>query len=178
MAEAGYPNGEGFPELELVVRPSEKRDGLVIANIYKQVLGIKPKVVTKEFSVQIEDFNRMDFDLRLSGSGGDYDPDDGLVDWMSTTSKFNGRDRDKSKHPFGFFSDAEADRLIAEQSLTADLEERKTLVRKADAITSDKVACGFLYHPVNVQVRHKSVNFPAESRIPGLHDFDRVTLAS
>lgn len=178
LAEAGYPNGEGFPELELVVRPSEKRDGLVIANIYKQVLGIKPKVVTKEFSVQIEDFNRMDFDLRLAGSGGDYDPDDGLIDWMSTTSKFNGRDRDRTKHPFGFFSDAEADRLIAAQSLTADLEQRKTLVRKADAITSDKVACGFLYHPVDVQVRHKSVNFPAESRIPGLHDFDRVTLAS
>jgi hypothetical protein len=38
------------------------------------------------------------------------------------------------------------------------------------------VACGFLYHPIDAQVRHKSVNYPAESRIPGLHDLDRVTL--
>ncbi|MEO0820779.1 MAG: ABC transporter substrate-binding protein, partial [Pseudomonadota bacterium] len=177
LAEAGFPGGEGFPELELYVRPSEKRDGLVIANIYKQVLGIKVNVSTKEFSVQIEDFNRMEFDMRLGGSGGDYDPDDGIVDWMSTTSKFNGRTRDKEKYPFGFFSEADADALIAAQSVTPNLEERKALVQQANQITSDKVACGFLYHPVDVQVRHKSVNFPAESRIPGLNDLDRVTLS-
>jgi len=127
--------------------------------------------------VSIEDFNRMEFDMRLGGSGGDYDPDDGLVDWMSTTSKFNGRTRDKERYPFGFFSEAEADRLIDAQSTTADLEERRALVQQANKITSDKVCCAFLYHPIDVQVRHKSVNFPAESRIPGLHDFDRVTLA-
>ena len=177
LASAGYPGGKGFPELELVVRPSEKRDGLVLSNIYEQVLGVKVKVVTKEFSVQIDDFFRMDFDMRLGGSGGDYDPDDGVVDWMRTTSKFNGRTRDKSKYPFGYFSEAEADRLIEEQSLTADPKARRGLVQKANAITSDKVACAFLYHPVHVQVRHKSVNFPEESRIAGLHDFDRVTLS-
>jgi ABC-type transport system substrate-binding protein len=178
LADAGYPGGKGFPELELVVTPQQKRDGLVIANIYKQVLGIKVNVVTKEFSVQIDDFNKMDFDMRLGGSGGDYDPDDGVIDWMQTTSKFNGRTRDKATKPFGFFSEAEADKLIAEQSVTPDPEARKALVQKANAITSDKVACAFLYHPVDVQVYHKSVNFPAESRIPGLHDFDRVTVKS
>jgi len=49
-------------------------------------------------------------------------------------------------------------------------------VQKANSITSDKVACAFLYHPVDVQVYHKSVSYPDESRIPGLHDFDRVTI--
>jgi ABC-type transport system substrate-binding protein len=176
LAEAGYPGGDGFPELDLIVRPSEKRDGLVISNIFKSVLGIKVNVVQKEFSVQIEDFNRMDFDMRLGGSGGDYDPDDGVVDWMRTDSKFNGRTRDKEKHPFGFWSNDEADELIAEQSVTAKPEDRRALVQQANKLTSDKVACGFLYHPVDVQVRRKEVNFPAESRIPGLNDLDRVTL--
>jgi peptide/nickel transport system substrate-binding protein len=176
MASAGYPGGKGFPELELVTTPSQKRYGLVLSNIYKQVLGITVKVVTKEFSVQIEDFNKMDFDMRLGGSGGDYDPDDGLVDWMVSDSKFNGPTRDKEKNPFGFFADAEVDTIVAEQSVTADPDARKALVQKANAISSDKVACAFLYHPVDVQVYHKSVNYPAESRIPGLHDFDRVSL--
>ena len=148
----------------------------MLANIYKQVLGITVNVTPKEFSVGIEDFNKMEFDMRLGGSGGDYDPDDGIVDWMITDSKFNGRTRDKEKYPFGYFSNAEADALISEQSVTADLETRKEMVQTANQITSDRVACGFLYHPVDVQVRHSSVNFPAESRIPGLHDFDRVTL--
>ena len=134
------------------------------------------KVVTKEFSVQIENFNKMDFDMRLGGSGGDYDPDDGLVDWMITDSKFNGPTRDKAKHPFGFFSEAEADSAISEESVTADPEIRRQLVQKANLISSNKVACAFLYHPVDIQVYHTSVNYPDESRIPGLHDFDRVTL--
>jgi len=176
LAEAGFPGGEGFPELDLITTPAQKRNGLVVANIYKTVLGIKVNVTPKEFSVGIEDFNNMEFDMRLGGSGGDYDPDDGVVDWMKTSSKFNGRTRDMDKYPTGYFSSTEADALIDQQSVTANLDQRKALVQQANQITSDKVACGFLYHPVDVQVRHKSVNFPAESRIPGLHDFDRVTL--
>jgi ABC-type transport system substrate-binding protein len=176
LAEAGFPGGAGFPELELITTPAQKRNGLVLANIYKQVLGITVKVTPKEFSVGIQDFNNCEYDMRLGGSGGDYDPDDGIVDWMMTGSKFNGRTRDTEKYAFGYFSNAEVDALTEEQSVTADLEKRKALVQTANQITSDRVACGFLYHPVDVQVRHKSVNFPAESRIPGLHDFDRVTL--
>ena len=85
----------------------------------------------KDFSVGIEQFNKNDYDMRLGGSGGDYDPDDGVVDWMQTTSKFNGRARNKDIHPFGFFSSAEADAAIAKQSVTADPTERKKLVQEA-----------------------------------------------
>ena len=47
--------------------------------------------------------------------------------------------------------------------MTANPEERKALVQKANAITSDKVACGFLYHPVDVQVYITKVNYPRMS---------------
>ena len=177
MADAGYPNGEGFPEIKLQTTPNTRRDGLVVANILKQVLGISVVVDPKDLSVGIEEFNKMDFDLRLGGSGGDYDPDDGLVDWMQTSSKFNGRDRDQSVHPFGFFSEAEADAATDEQSVTAKPEDRRALVQKANAITSNKVACGFLYHPVDVLVHSTSVIVPEDARIPGLHELDRISLA-
>jgi len=176
LAAAGFPGGKGFPELEMIVTPASKRNGLVLANIYKTVLGITIKIVPKEFSVGIQDFNNMEFDMRLGGSGGDYDPDDGLVDWMKTSSKFNGRTRDVAKYPFGYYSNDASDSLTDEQSVTADLEARKKLVQEANQITSDRVACGFLYHPVDVLVHSKAVNVPAENRIPGLADLDRVTL--
>lgn len=176
MAEAGYPGGAGFPTLKLQTTPNGRRLGLVVANIYKVVLGIDVEVDPKEFSVGIEEFNKMDFDLRLGGSGGDYDPDDGLIDWMMSTSKFNGPDRDTSELPFGFFSEAEVDALSLEQSVTADPEARRALVQQANRITSDKVCCGFLYHPVDILVYSSKVNVPPQSRIPGLHDFDRMTL--
>jgi len=177
MAAAGYPGGEGFPTMRLQTTPNGRRLGLVVANIYKQVLGITVEVDPKEFSVGIEEFNKMEFDLRLGGSGGDYDPDDGLVDWMQTQSKFNGPLRDKDALPFGFYSEAESDAAIDEQAVTADPDARRALVQKANKITSDKVACGFLYHPVDILVHNNRVNVPTESRIPGLHDFDRITLS-
>lgn len=176
LADAGYPDGKGIPTLKMLHTPSTRRDSLVIANILKTGLGINVELETKDFPVLIDQFDKMDFDLCRLGSGGDFDPDDGVVDWMQTSSKFNGRTRDKDKMAFGFFSDAEVDRLIDEQSRTADLEKRKSLVQKVDKITSDKVACAFLYHPMDIMVHRKEVSFPAESRIPGLVDLDRTTV--
>ncbi len=177
LAEAGYPEGKGFPEISIICRPDERRQVQVITNILKRNLGIDVKLVTQDFPVLLENFQAMNYELLRVGSGGDFDPDDALVDWMTKTSKFNGRNRDTSKMPFGHFHDPEVDRLTDEQSITPDPERRKELIQKANRITSDKVASCFLYHPIDALVHHKRVNFPAVSRIPGLVDLDRVTIA-
>jgi len=177
LAEAGYPDGKGFPKLTLLTTPSNRRESQVVANILSKNLNIKVDIATKDFPVMIEDFDAMRYDLLRIGSGGDYDPDDGLVDWMQTASKFNGPKRDKSKQAFGYFSEQEVDRLTTEQRLQSDPQKRREMVQKANKITSDKLASAFLYHPVDVLVHHKRVNFPQVSRIPGLVDLDRTTLS-
>jgi ABC-type transport system substrate-binding protein len=177
LADGGYPNGEGFPKLKVVLTPSAKREVTVIANILKRNLNIDLELDIKDFPVLIDQFDTMDWDVVRLGSGGDFDPDDGLVDWMQTSSKFNGRKRDKAQFPFGFFSDMEVDDLVDKERVTADPAKRKELVQKANKITSDKVAGVFIFHPADILVYRKSVNFPAESRIPGLVDLDRVTLS-
>ena len=50
-------------------------------------------------------------------------------------------------------------------------------MQEANKITSDKVASAFLFHQMDILVHHNSVNFPPESRIPGLVDLDRTTLS-
>ena len=177
LAEAGYPDGEGFPTLKIIHTPDARREVQVIANILKTNLGIEISPDTRDFPVLIDAFDRMDWDLVRLGSGGDYDPDDGLVDWMQTGSKFNGRERDKDKFAFGFFSDAKVDELIDQQRLETDPEQRKAMVQEVNKITSDKVASAFLFHPMDILVYHNSVNFPEQSRIPGLVDLDRTTLS-
>ncbi|HEY64146.1 MAG TPA: ABC transporter substrate-binding protein [Caldilineae bacterium] len=177
LAEAGYPNGEGFPTLKLMVTPAGKREGEIIIDILKKNLNINVELDIKDFPVLIDHFDSMDFDMLRIGSGGDYDPDDALVDWMQTESKFNGPNRDKETMPFGFFSDKEVDELIEQERVETNLERRKELVQKANKITSDKVAAVFLYHPLDILVYRKEVNYPDESRIPGLVDLDRVTIA-
>ncbi|MEM9061589.1 MAG: ABC transporter substrate-binding protein [Pseudomonadota bacterium] len=177
LAEAGFPGGEGFPELRILCTASTRRDCLVIKNILKKNLGINIELDVKDFPVLLDEFRAMSFDLCRLGSGGDFDPDDGIVDWIQTESKFNGRDRNKDEMPFGWFSDPEVDRLVTEQSVTADPAARKALVQQANQISSDKVAQAFLYHPSDTMVWRKEVNFPDASRIPGLVDLDRVTLS-
>lgn len=176
LADAGYPDGEGIRPLQLLVTPAGRREGEVIANMYRENLNIEIELDVKDFTVLIEDQNAMNFDLCRLGSGGDFDPDDALADWMTTDSRFNGPDRDTEMMPFGFFSDTRVDELIAEQSSTADPEARRALVQEANKITSDKVATIFTHHPLDILVYREEVTFPDESRIPGLVDLDRVTI--
>lgn len=178
MADAGYPDGKGFPKLRLTCTPTGRREAQVVAAILKENLGITIELDTKEWTVNVEEFDSMNWDLRTSGSGGDFDPDDGLVDWMQTQSKFNGRKRDQEKMPFGYFSDGEVDKLVNQQSVEADPDKRKALVQQANQITSDKVASVFSYHPSDILVHSSKLDFPKESRIPGLVDLDRVSFKS
>jgi len=175
LAEAGFPDGEGFPTLKLLVTPAAKREGEVLVDILKTNLNIDVELDIKDWTVLIELFDTMDFDMVRIGSGGDYDPDDGLVDWMQTGSKFNGPNRPDDM-PFGLFSIKEVDELIEQERAETDLNKRKELVQRANQLTSDKVAAAFTHHPVDTLVYRTEVNYPDESRIPGLVDLDRATL--
>lgn len=177
LADAGFPGGKGFPTMKLTITPAGRREGQIIADILKRNLGITVELDTKDFPVLIEAFDANQYDMLRVGSGGDYDPDDGLVDWMLTTSKFNGPKRDKATESFGYFSDKEVDSLTAQERVEPDLAKRKALVQQANKLTSDKVASTFLYHPLDILVYRKEIVFPAESRIPGLVDLDRVSFA-
>jgi peptide/nickel transport system substrate-binding protein len=176
LAAAGYPGGEGIRPLVLTLNPDDRRRGQVLADIMRREIGVEIQLDPVDNTVLGERRDRLDFDLLVQNSGGDFDPDDGLVDFMTTESKFNAHSRDKDKYPFGYFSEAEVDRLVAEQSVTPDLERRRELVQQANLLTSDKVAAMFVFHPVSPLVTRKEVNFPAESRIPDLVDLDLVTV--
>jgi peptide/nickel transport system substrate-binding protein len=178
LAKAGFAKGEGMRPLVLTIIPDDRRRGQVFADIMRRELGVEIKLDPVDVTILGDRRDRMDFDLLVQNSGGDFDPDDGLVDFMTTESKFNAHSRDKAKYPFGYFSDKEVDRLTAEQSVTPDPERRRELVQKANLLTSDKVAAMFVFHPVSPLVTRKEVNFPAESRIPDLVDLDRVTVSS
>jgi ABC-type transport system substrate-binding protein len=177
LADAGFPDGEGFPTIQLLVTPDGSREGQIIQNMYSENLGINIELDIKDFTVLIEQGNAMDYDLMRLGSGGDFDPDDALVDWMITESRFNGPDRDVETMPFGFWSDSEVDAIIAQQATETDLEARKALVQQANQATSDKVAAIFTHHPLDILIYRAEVNFPDVSRIPGLVDLDRVSIS-
>ena len=177
LAAAGYPNGEGFPKLKILVRQDRRRDVQVISDILKKNLNIDTEVEPVDTTVSGERFWAMDFDMLRIGSAADFDPDDGMVDWMMTTSKFNGPTRDKATQRFGFWSEKRADELIDTQNKQTDPEVRREMVKEANKITSDKVAMAFIFHPTWFFIYRKNVNFPKESWITGLADLDRTTIS-
>jgi len=64
------------------------------------------------------------------------------------------------------------------ERVETDLDKRKELVQQANQLTSDKVAAVFLFHPTDILVYRTDVNYPEVSRIPGLVDLDRTTIAT
>ncbi|MGI9333980.1 MAG: ABC transporter substrate-binding protein [Gammaproteobacteria bacterium] len=176
LADAGYPGGQGFPRLKLGSTPAQRREIQIIKSMLKRNLGIEVELETKDVPVLLDEFLSMRWDMIRLGSGGDFDPDDAIVDWMQTDSKFNGLKRDKTKFAFGYFSENRVDELIQQQRLETNLDDRKAMVQEANKLTSDKVASAFVYHRMNILVHNKRVNFPKVSRIPGLVDLDRVTM--
>jgi len=107
------------------------------------------------------------------GSGADLDPNDSLVDWFRTSSKFNGPKRPESME-YGFYSNPEVDELINEQRVTVDLDERIELVKELNLKISNDPAAAFLFHPTDDLALNKKVK--GFKFIPGLRDLQTVYL--
>jgi len=74
LAEAGYPDGEGFPELTLsyYTHPTVKKLVEAMQQMWKKNLNIDLKVANAEWQVYYADVMAMNYDICAMGWGGDY----------------------------------------------------------------------------------------------------------
>jgi oligopeptide transport system substrate-binding protein len=63
LAEAGYPDGKGFPALELTTISSEinQRIAEAIQQMWRRDLGIEIRITQKEFKVLLDTFDTLDY---------------------------------------------------------------------------------------------------------------------
>jgi len=144
MAEAGYPDGKGFPVMELWLRgPSTttKAAAEMIAAMLKQNLGIEVKIRPVEKKLYSDALIRGEVDFSLISWLYDYvDPSDFLdVVWHS----------EKGRHEW---KNDEFDRLIEAARMERDPERRLELYRQAERILVEDVGGVFLWHPMNAQM--------------------------
>ncbi len=81
LAEAGYPNGENWPGLELVYNTSESHRKIAVAlqQMWKDVLNIDVTISNQEWKVYLDSVTQMHFDIARRGWIGDYvDPNNFL----------------------------------------------------------------------------------------------------
>jgi peptide/nickel transport system substrate-binding protein/oligopeptide transport system substrate-binding protein len=139
LAEAGFPEGEGFPTLELWLR----NEGAALQAVYQavaasiqQCLGVTIEVSNKDTKVYMDSLNAKPTQLTFGGVsyGMDFlDPSNMLGIWLST-----GRHSWKND---------EFDRLVTEaSSMTSDPQKRLEMFKEAEKILVDDVGGIFIAH--------------------------------
>jgi oligopeptide transport system substrate-binding protein len=87
LADAGYPNGQGFPTLTITVtdRPDRKAEGEFLQQAWKEILGINTEIQAVDAKTRSSTFNSMNFDLFPGGWQNDYpDPENSLIGLFDT----------------------------------------------------------------------------------------------
>ena len=152
LAEAGYPEGEGFPSLVMTVRgdpaPLETSTTQAYAAMIEEHLGIPVEIQVMDRQAFYDDMSTIQFGWVSYGM--DYfDPLNMLGDVWHT----GGR------HPW---SNAEYDKLIDEAgTFIGDPEERIAMFQQAERILVEDVPAIFTYFVTPIQLIKPYVTGPA-----------------
>ena len=127
LAEAGYPEGAGFPDIEIMISANEKTKAIAEACIemWKKNLNITTiEVRSVESKIASERRRGFDFDMTFSGWYGDFlDP----MTFLELATSKSGQNSMQYANP-------EFDRLIEEVNSSSDEQERMAKMHQAEAI--------------------------------------------
>ncbi|NDV60934.1 peptide ABC transporter substrate-binding protein [Puniceicoccales bacterium CK1056] len=125
LAEAGYPGGEGFPEIELLFNTSDNHRKIAeaIQNMWRNELGIDISLTNKEWKVYLNTTKEMDYDIARAGWIGNLYP----YSFLRTLLSY-------SPNNDTGFSNPEYDRILSASTHVMDRASRLEMVRQAEEI--------------------------------------------
>ncbi len=141
LAEAGYPNGEGFPNIEYLFNVGTGHQAIAEAlqNMWKTNLGINVSLSSQEWATFLNTRKNGEYFIARNGWLGDYnDPITFLDMWVT-----GGGNNDAQ------WSNAEYDELIKKIKTSTDKNERYALMHQAeDLMFSDEefLLCPIYYY--------------------------------
>ncbi len=125
LAEAGYPNGEGFPHFEILINTSESHSKIAqaIQEMWRTGLGIDVGIYNQEWRVYLDAILGSNFDMvRASLVQG---PDQfGALEAFRTGGSRN----------LGNWDNTDFNRLIRSAETEGDLDRRTELLQDAEAV--------------------------------------------
>jgi len=120
LAEAGYPNGEGFPATEILYNTSEghRKIAVAIQQMWKTHLNIDVKLLNQEWKVYLNSVSGRDYEIARAGWIGDYVDPNNFLD-MFLCNGGNNRTG---------WCNEEYDRLILEEAPTAKTHDQRLAI--------------------------------------------------
>jgi oligopeptide transport system substrate-binding protein len=131
LADAGYPDGNGFPVLELMFNTDEKHRQIATAvqEMWKQALNIHVSLTNLDWKVYLDKESRLDYQISRAGWIGDYlDP----INFLDLFVTDGGNNRTGWSNP-------QYDKLLQQAMLSADQNERYAILRQAEKILMQEV---------------------------------------
>ena len=137
MAEAGYPNGEGYPVIEVIVTTGTRQlEAEAIQQMWKENLNVDLRISAQDWSVMLQAFKDLSYELISSGWTGDYnDPTTMLYLYLSYAPNNNA----------GYIS-KEYDALMETAIKSSDQKVRMDAMHKAEAILMNDMPIIPLYY--------------------------------
>lgn len=141
LAEAGYPNGEGFPTLKLSYYSNDTVKKVVeaMAEMFKTNLNIDVEISSNDWAIYYSSVQSGDYEVGAMGWSADY------LNPMSFLPLFKTGDSTNN----AFYSDSEYDELVNAVMQETDPAAAAKLTLEADAIVSNDYACIPLYYKTN-----------------------------
>ena len=127
LAEAGYPDGKGFPEMCILYNTNEGNKKLAeyIQQQWAENLHLNITIENQEWATFIDNRQAQQFDIGRAAWQGDYvDPNTFLQDLLHSQSGNND----------GLYNNAEFDALLNKATLMPDGQERFDTLRRAEEI--------------------------------------------
>ena len=140
LAEAGFPDGKGFPEFELLYNTSEAHKAIAeaVQEMWRVNLGINCKLQNQEWAVFQTTRREGNYQVARGGWIGDYADPLTMLDLFISSSPLNDPN----------FNNKEFDQLIAESKRTVG-KERFDKLYKAEQIMMDNCIVAPVYHYVD-----------------------------
>ncbi|PJI08446.1 MULTISPECIES: peptide ABC transporter substrate-binding protein [Clostridium] len=130
LAEAGYPDGKGFPTLQIMYNEGQNHQDIVQAmqDMYKKNLGINVTLQSVERKVQLDDLTKQQYQFCRTAWIADYNDPMTFLDMFVTGGGNNNPG----------YSNPQYDALIADAKATADGTKRtKDLHDAEDLLMKD-----------------------------------------
>ena len=133
LADAGFPNGEGFPVRQILFNNHAGHQAIAeaIQQMWKENLNIDVELYNQEWKVYLETRNRMEYDIARAGWGGDFmDPNTFLHFWQT--------EEEDSLNDTGW-SNPRYDAFIEAATQSPTLEERYENLAAAEDILVEEL---------------------------------------
>jgi oligopeptide transport system substrate-binding protein len=149
LAQAGFPGGKGFPQLELLYNTNEghRQIAEAIQQMWRRALGIDVVLRNEEAKVQNDTLHQHNFQISRYAWVGDYVDPSTFLDVMLSDDGNN----------FTGWKNAEYDRVVLEADHTADETRRFALYQRAEQILADECPIAPIYFYTRNNLRRPDV---------------------